>query len=263
MARVSESKQLPRPVVREARALEKIRAGSTRAAGSDSGLVVDRIEPELSFKNKAYAALREAILKMDIYATSEPVMLDERALSERLGISRTPIREAVAMLEQDGFLRTVPRRGILVVKKTKVEVVEMIQVWAALEGMAARLITKVASSDDIAALRSFFDAFTPQHPPEDNIGLYSDANVAFHQRLISLSGSQVLVDMTDSILMHVRGWRKMTIGRSERIMHSLPEHFAMIEALEARDTERADRLARDHTLGLAAYVDAHGHELFD
>lgn len=232
-----------------------------KALGTD--FVVKRLEPEVSFKSKAYAALRDAILRMDIYATSDPVMLDERALSDSLGISRTPIREAIAMLEQDGFVRTVPRRGILVVKKTKVEVVEMIQAWAALEAMAARLITAVASSDDISALRDYFEAFSPAHPPQDNIASYSDANVAFHQALISLSGSQVLVGMTDTILMHVRGWRKMTIGRTERISSSLPEHFAIIEALEARDTATAERLARDHTLGLAAYVDAHGHELFD
>ena len=235
----------------------------SKNAAIDSGLRVARIEPEVSFKNKAYAALKDAILRMDIYSSSAPVMLDERALSERLGISRTPIREAVAMLEQDGFLRTMPRRGILVVRKTKAEVVEMIQAWAALEGMAARLITQVASKKDIAALRTYFSVFTPAHPPQDHISQYSDANVAFHQALIALSGSRVLVTMTDSILMHVRGWRKMTIGRSERTSRSLPEHFAMIDALEARNTALAEQRARDHTLGLAAYVDSHGHELFD
>lgn len=234
-----------------------------RPANVGPKFTIERIEPEASFKSKAYAALKDAVLRMDIYATADPVMLDERALSERLGISRTPIREAVAMLEQDGFLRTVPRRGILVVKKTKIEVVEMIQAWAALEGMAARLITQAASPDAIAGLRGFFEAFSPEHPPQENIRSYSDANIAFHQALISLSGSQVLVAMTDSILMHVRGFRNLTIGRAERITRSLPEHFAMIDALEARDTPRAEMLARDHTLGLAAYIDAHGHELFD
>ena len=102
------------------------------------------IAPETSFKNKAYEALKEAILKMDIYATPEQVMLDERALSERLGVSRTPIREAIAMLEQDGFVKTVPRRGIVVVRRTKTEIVDMIRAWAALESMAARLITTTA-----------------------------------------------------------------------------------------------------------------------
>ena len=109
---------------------------------AERGLVIGRIPIEASFKSKAYAALKDAITKMDIYASSEPIMLDERELSEKLGVSRTPIREAVAMLEQEGFVRTVPRRGILVVRKTKREIVEMIQAWAALESMAARLIAE-------------------------------------------------------------------------------------------------------------------------
>ena len=100
---------------------------------AEAEIAVVRIVPETSFKNKAYEALKEAILKMDIYATPEPVMLDERALSERLGVSRTPIREAIAMLEQDGFVKTVPRRGIIVVRRTKAEIVDMIRAWAALE----------------------------------------------------------------------------------------------------------------------------------
>jgi DNA-binding GntR family transcriptional regulator len=54
----------------------------------------------------------------------------------------------------------------------------------------------------------------------------------------------------------------LTIGRSERIAASLPEHLGIIDALEQRDTELAEKRARDHTLGLAAYVEAHGHELF-
>ena len=83
-------------------------------------------------------------------------MLDERELSERLGVSRTPIREALAMLQQEGFVRVAPRRGIMVVRRTKREIIEMIQVWAALESMAARLITLHASDDGIATLRPFF-----------------------------------------------------------------------------------------------------------
>lgn len=232
------------------------------SAPDESGLAIMRIAPETSFKTKAYQALKAAILKMDIYTTPEQVMLDERALSERLGVSRTPIREAIAMLEQDGFVRAVPRRGIIVVRRTKTEIVDMIRAWAALESMAARLIANVARKSDIAALRDFFRDFSDDRRPQDHIEEYSKANIAFHQALISLSKSPVLIDMTNDILLHVRGFRQLTIGRADRIAVSLPEHMAIIEALEERDTERAEKLARDHTLGLAAYVEAHGHELF-
>ncbi len=88
------------------------------------------------------------------------------------------------------------------------------------------------------------------------------ANIAFHQALISLSESQVLIDMTNDILLHVRGYRQLTIGRQERTAVSLPEHLAIIEALEERDTELAEKRARDHTLGLATYVETHGQEVF-
>jgi len=229
---------------------------------AEADIAIVRIAPETSFKNKAYEALKEAILKMDIYATPEPVMLDERALSERLGVSRTPIREAIAMLEQDGFVKTVPRRGIIVVRRTKAEIVDMIRAWAALESMAARLITTIARKKDISALRDFFKDFDLRDRlPQDHVEEYSKANIAFHQALISLSESPTLVDMTNEILLHVRGYRQLTIGRTERIAASLPEHLAIIEALEERNTELAEKLARDHTLGLAAFVEAHGQDL--
>ncbi len=230
---------------------------------ADADIAIMRIAPETSFKTKAYDALKEAILKMDIYASPEPVMLDERALSERLGVSRTPIREAIAMLEQDGFVKTVPRRGIVVVRKSKTEVVDMIRAWAALESMAARLITTTARKKDISALRNFFKDFGKDRLPQDHVEEYSRANIAFHQAVLALSESQVLVDMTNDILLHVRGYRQLTIGREERLARSLPEHLGIIAALEERDTELAEKLSRDHTLGLAAYVEAHGDEIFN
>ena len=94
-----------------------------------------------SFKQKAYAALKNAIVAMDIYRNRDDIRLDERQLAQDFGISRTPVREAMAQLEREGFVRSVPRRGIYVVRKTKREVIEMITAWAALESMAARLIT--------------------------------------------------------------------------------------------------------------------------
>ncbi|UTD28257.1 GntR family transcriptional regulator [Bradyrhizobium sp. WD16] len=238
------------------------RTSKAQPTMADADIAIVRIAPETSFKTKAYDALKEAILKMDIYATPDPVMLDERALSERLGVSRTPIREAIAMLEQDGFVKTVPRRGIVVVRKSKAEVVDMIRAWAALESMAARLITTTARKKDISALRTFFKDFGKDRLPQDHIEEYSKANIAFHQALLALSESQVLVEMTNDILLHVRGYRQLTIGRQERIAKSLPEHLDIIAALEERDTELAEKLAREHTLKLAAYVEAHGHEIF-
>src|SRR5579875_1145534 len=89
-------------------------AGQT--AGSHPAL--EPIEASASFKHKAYAALKSAIVSMDVYHSRDEIRLDERKLAQDFGISRTPVREAMAQLESEGFVRSVPRRGIYVVRKT-------------------------------------------------------------------------------------------------------------------------------------------------
>jgi len=207
-----------------------------------------------SLRDQAYALLKNAITETDIYDPKQELRLDERQLTNALGVSRTPVREALALLEQEGFLRTIPRRGIFIVRKSKREIIEMVQVWAALESMAARLATLTAPDAEIAKLRHLFDSFE-HSPPSEHISEYSDANLAFHQAVIKLGGSQLIEDATRNLLIHVRAIRKATITQSDRAARSIIEHLKIIEALERRDTELAERLARQHTLDLAAHVD--------
>ncbi|RQR33677.1 MULTISPECIES: GntR family transcriptional regulator [unclassified Burkholderia] len=218
-------------------------------------LALHPIGNSASLRDQAYAMLRQAIADADIYASREEIRLDERVLSESLGVSRTPVREAMTLLEQDGFLRMVPRRGIYIVRKSKREIVEMIQMWAALESMAARLATQHATDEEIAKLRHMFDQFRDSTPAE-HITEYSDANIAFHQAIVELSKSQIILDTIKNIFIHVRAIRRMTISQSDRASRSIVDHLRIIEALEKRDTELAERLVRDHSLGLAAFVES-------
>lgn len=212
--------------------------------------------PSASLRDRAYASLKQAIAETDIYRSREAIRLDEKEVAEALGVSRTPVREAMTLLEQQGFLRTVPRRGVYILRKTKREIVEMIHMWAALESMAARLATLRASDEQLAALRRLFDTFCEATPVE-RVDAYSEANLAFHQSLVELSGSQVLIEAVRNILVHVRAIRRTTIARNDRAARSIDEHMRIIEALEARDTECAERLVRQHSLDLAAFVEAH------
>ena len=207
-----------------------------------------------SFRDQAYAALKQAITDADIYAHREEIRLDERQLSQQLGVSRTPIREAMTLLEQEGFLRTLPRRGVFIIRKTKKQILEMIEMWAALESMAARLATLNASDEDIGQLRHLFDSFRNE-TPADHIEEYSEANIAFHQAIIRLSGSHLMGQTIENLFIHVRAIRKMTIAQSDRAERSIIDHMRIIEALERRDTELAERLVRQHSLDLAAHVE--------
>src|SRR6185437_13550831 len=178
------------------------------------------INTNVSFRDQAYAALKEAIMQTDIYSQPDEIRLDERQLARSLGVSRTPIREAMTLLEQEGFLRTLPRRGIFIVRKTKRQIIEMIEMWAAIESMAARLATVNASDEEIAALRTMFDEFR-NSTPSDHIHEYSDANIAFHQAIIRISGSHLMGKTIDNLFIHVRAIRRMTISQSDRAERSI------------------------------------------
>jgi DNA-binding GntR family transcriptional regulator len=219
-------------------------------------LVVAPIDGRETFKSKAYAALRNVIIASDVYRSRTDIRLDERQLAQDFGISRTPVREAMAQLEREGFVRSVPRRGVYVVRKTKREVIEMITAWAALESMAARLITQQASDADIAGLRRMFATFEGDtlHAKLDE---YSKVNIDFHQTIIKLSGNAVLISLAENLFTHMHMIRRQTIGEEDRVDRSIRDHMNIIQALEARDTERAEDLVRQHALGLAEHVAKH------
>ena len=221
-------------------------------------LHVEPLGVNVSLRVLAYDALKKAIMEMDIYGHPTEIRLDERRLSQDLGVSRTPIREAITLLEQEGFVRSVPRRGIFVVRKTKAEILEMITVWAALESMAARLACTKASARDLQGLRRLFDEFEADEAAGAHVHEYSQANLAFHGGLIRLGACQLIVEMTDNLILHMRAIRAVSIRQERRLETSRREHQAIIEALERRDPDLAERLVREHTLGLAAHVERYG-----
>jgi DNA-binding GntR family transcriptional regulator len=232
----------------------------SRPSEPEPRVAVAPLEDTSTFADRAYAALKGVILSLDIYEKPGDVRLDERQLASDLGISRTPVREAMAQLEREGFVRSVPRRGIYVVRKTKQDVVELITAWAALESMAARLITQNAADEEIATLRQMFTKFEDGelHARLDE---YSEVNIEFHQSIIRMSRNRVLIDLAENLFTHMRMIRRKTIGQEDRADRSIRDHMNIIQALEARDTERAEDLVRNHALGLAEHVARHADHL--
>jgi DNA-binding GntR family transcriptional regulator len=172
------------------------------------------------------------------------------------GLLTHVLRPGVAgdvQLEREGFVRSVPRRGVYVVRKTRTEVIEMITAWAALESMAARLITENASDEDIASLRRMFATFE-NGQVRAHLDEYSEVNIEFHQTIIRLSRNSVLISLAENLFTHMRMIRRKTIGEKDRADRSIRDHMNIIEALEARATERAEDLVRSHALGLADHV---------
>jgi DNA-binding GntR family transcriptional regulator len=221
----------------------------------NGSLVVSPIRAEaVSVAQLTYQSLRDAILAMDVYRDEADLRLDEKRLATALGVSRTPVREALARLEHEGLVQIMPRRGVCIVRKSKAEITEMIRAWAALESMAARLLCERATDEEIGSLRALFSAFE-----DDQLRLhlneYSEANLRFHQSIIELARSPVISELVAGLLVHVRAIRGHMIGEDDRAERSIVDHMHIIEALEARDAELAERLVRKHALDLADDVD--------
>lgn len=222
--------------------------------------IVAPIVISLSLKEQTYEALRQAITSMNIYEQAEAPKLDERHLAESLGVSRTPVREALARLEQEGLVQTIPRRGVFVVRKTKSEIIEIVTAWAALESMAARLATANATDEEIANLRTMF-AEEDGDSVRAHLDEYSDKNIAFHQAILALGKCDLIEQMADNLFIHMRSIRSRTIGDGDRAVRSVIDHMNIIEALERRDPGLAETLVREHSMRLAEHIRKHVDDL--
>ncbi|MDE1906243.1 MAG: GntR family transcriptional regulator [Rhodospirillales bacterium] len=192
---------------------------------------------------------------MNIYDQFEDIRLDERQLSRDLGVSRTPIREALSLLEHEGFLRSVPRGGIFIVRKNKREILEMIAVWSAIESMAARLACERASNEELLKLREIaeFKSNSDEHVRE-----YAQSSMEFHRAIMAMSKSSLMVELTENLFIHMRAVRSVTMKQGDRAQRSRVEHMNVVEALEARDPDLSARRVGEHTMGLAAYIEQYG-----
>jgi DNA-binding GntR family transcriptional regulator len=216
----------------------------------------DKLSPiaeSFTLKDHTFTVLRAAILDMDIYGPDADLRLDERKLAESLGISRTPIREALARLAQEELVQIVPRKGVFVRPKSREEILEMVVTWAALESMAARLATENASDAQLRALRKFAMKHSSDAARAE-IEEYSDANIKFHQTILELSGCSLLRTTADGLFTHMQAVRRRAMGESDRARKSVADHMEIIDALTSRDPDLASRRVREHTMRLHDHI---------
>lgn len=210
-----------------------------------------------TLRSFAYESIRNTISQMDIYSTPDVIRLDERDLAEQLGVSRTPIREALCVLAREGLVLSVARSGFFVMKKSREEIIEMICAWASLEAMSARLAASRASDEELSALEKLFQSSKEEGEDTDGED-YSEANFKFHQEILRLGGNGAIDGLTSGLLVHMRAVRRAALHQDLRAERSRSEHSDIIDALKSRDVDRAGILVRDHALGLASHVREYG-----
>jgi DNA-binding GntR family transcriptional regulator len=204
------------------------------------------LEPaQLSFKMQAYRALKGSIMEMDIYGQRGEIRIDDREVCQLLGISRTPVREALILLEHEGFVRTVPRHGVVVARKSRTQIADMILVWAAMEGMAARLTATLAEESDLTALAQRF-------PPD--VPLTPDSAADLHQSLVQLSRCTLIGNLTRNLALHMRAIHRLEQADEAQAALAVGMRNGVIAALTAREGAQAESLILKHHFGLNQHI---------
>jgi len=173
--------------------------------------------------------------------------VDEQALAREWAISRTPVREALKVLVAEGLVSATPRRGCVVTEITEDDAERLFPVMALLEGQCAREAAHHASDADLRELARLHDVLESHAAAGDTDGYYR-ANHVFHSRVQDASGNPWLGRATDQLRVFMRLLRGRQLQHPGRMDDSIGEHRELIEALLARDADRAGALMHGHLM---------------
>lgn len=204
---------------------------------------MQRIQPSnLSLGNQAYQELKRIILEGQVTPGER---LNEGELAKALGISRTPIREAINRLEKEGLVEIYPQRGAFVMQLSKEDIEELFLIREKLEGLAAFLAAQRIDKNGLAKLEACIQGF--EEPFDERaISRYAREDFKFHQIVVLLSGGRRLHNLISTLHDHIRIYRLTAHGSSERMKESLQDHRKIIEALSKKDGEEAEQRMRLH-----------------
>jgi DNA-binding GntR family transcriptional regulator len=201
--------------------------------------------PTPGLKPERVAALiREMILK-DELAPGMPIR--ERALSEKLNVSRTPLREALKILSAEGLVMLQPRRGAIVAAPTDSEVRELLQLLGGLEGFAGALACTTATDDDLREMRALHYDMLAAYTRGDRLG-YFHRNQDIHRTLVRATRNAALIEHHRLVNARVYRIRYISNLKTERWESAIREHEQILDALEKRDPERLRPVLERHVL---------------
>lgn len=188
-------------------------------------------------------ALRDAI-RRGILEPGERLM--EVQLAEELGISRTPVREAIRKLEQEGYVIMLPRRGTYVSSVSVHDVKEIFEIRTALESLAAVLATLRIEPDELEKLRALLTEIEGHIERKDSMEKIVETDIKFHGLLYQVSRNDRLVAIISNLMEQLARFRTLSMSYPGRLQETLKEHRAMVEAIAAGDEDAARDAAERH-----------------
>ncbi|MBE6538816.1 MAG: GntR family transcriptional regulator [Ruminococcaceae bacterium] len=195
-----------------------------------------------SLESRVYEALEDAILAGEFKAGTP---LTELGVSEKLGVSRTPVRAALHRLDEEGLVELSPNRGAVVVGVTGDDLVDIYRIRMRLEGLASAMAAEKMTEEDKKALRDKVELseFYIQRRDTENI---KELDTAFHSEIYKKSGSRMLCKILSDLHRSIRAYRKLSLSAEGRLEVSVREHREILEAILRSDAAEAERLTALH-----------------
>jgi DNA-binding GntR family transcriptional regulator len=195
---------------------------------------------QLSLKQQAFESIKNAIIDQTILPGQ---ILYERQLSEMLGISRTPVRESIPLLEMEGWVTSIPRKGTFVCDISVEDVEEVFQIRRAIEVLVVELLIPVISDREIENIERLYGA-QAKLTEDKNKFILTDKD--FHIYLAELSGNRRLVQLMGTLSDQLRWFGVRALKAPNRNEQTLKEHALVINAIKNRDVEKAKKAVLNH-----------------
>jgi DNA-binding GntR family transcriptional regulator len=204
----------------------------------------------LTLNRRTYYRIRQLIESGTLPSGAQ---LDERTLANKLAVSRTPLREAITTLVEEGLVERRPYRGNFVRVLTAKQVHDLYEVRKALEGLATRLAVPRLSEQELVEIRLMLDAAQQALERNDMVG-YSLADQHFHQAIAQASNNEALIEALDRLKRQIQLVRLSANQDPHVVERTAQERPRILAALEARDAEMAARLMEEHIEGVRRAV---------
>lgn len=202
----------------------------------------DQKKENKSLTSIIFEKIREDILN-DQYAHGEKIV--EAKLAEELGVSRTPVREALKQLELDGLVENIPNRGVIVKGISKQDIYDIFTIRMAIEGIAAQWAVERMSDEELAQLKEVFELME-FYTFKGDVTKISELNTKFHEIIYMATKSRYLEHVLRDFQLFIKSTRNKSLRSEGRIDTALEEHQKIVKAFMERDAETAVEMLTNH-----------------
>lgn len=212
------------------------------------------VTDKYSLRGRVFNKIREDILS-GVYQENEE--LKESTIGSELGVSRTPVREALRQLELEGLVTIIPNKGAYVTGITKKDIHDIYMIRSYLEGLCAKWACEHITEEQIEALDEilYLSEFHARRGHHDQL---VELDNKFHDEIYKASGSKILDHVLSDFHHYVERIRKITLSRDQRASQSNAEHAAILDAIKKRDGELAEELAHEHIMNTIKNISDQG-----